>query len=250
MESLLAAARDELLGLARHPLPCAVPGSASWQALALRRDIHALRTDAPPHGLSNISKDLEAYKHFDQSIFQALAILDKRAGAAAGKLPFNALYGPWEGGVASGSVSGTRGAANNLHVDFKVISWNIRGSLSTASRQEAHGGHLLQLVTTLHSLQASLAIISDPCFGPGMRWPRWTGFEYFGHRSNQHDTVAVLIAAEVLNTVEILPDVGDKRAIWFHVNTSGSADSGFLLLAMYAPPPNYSPKDRLEFFYY
>lgn len=52
MDHLLEAARHELFALSRTSLPDAAPGSAPWQALALRRDIHALRKDAPPHGLS------------------------------------------------------------------------------------------------------------------------------------------------------------------------------------------------------
>ena len=247
MEDRLTAARDELLSLVRGPLPCAVPGSGPWQALALRRDIQALRAEAPPHGLSSLSNDLNSYQHFDRTIQLALATLDKRAGETAGNLPFNALYGPWEGGVASETLTSPGVADNPLSV-FKVVSWNLRGSLSAASRQEAHGGHILQLVTTLHSLQASLAVISDPCFGPGMRWPRWSGYEFFGHRSTLHDTVAILIAIELVHNVEILPDVGDKRAIWLHVHASGQAGAGLLVLAMYAPPSNYSPKERLDFF--
>lgn len=195
----------------------------------------------------SISKDLDSYKHFDRSVQIALRTMDQRTSEVAGNLPFNALYGPWEGGVASANSSGSGAATNNPLSSFNVVSWNIRGSLSSAGRQEAHGSHILQLLTTLHSLRASLAVVSDPCFGPGMRWPWWSGFEFFGHRSILHDSVAVLIAAEVVNNVDVLPDVEDKRAIWMHVHTVEQAGAGLLLLAMYAPPSNYSPKERLDF---
>ena len=246
MEDRLTVARGELLSLVRGPFPCAVPGSAPWQALALSRDIQALRAEAPPHGLSSLGNDLNSCKHFDRTIQLALDTLDKRAGETAGNLPFNALYGPWEGGVASATLTNPGVADNALSV-FKVVSWNLRGSPSAASRQEAHGGHILQLVTTLHSLQASVAVISDPCFGPGMRWPRWSGYEFFGHRSTLHHAVAISIAIELVHNVEILPDVGDKRAIWLHVQASGQAGAGLLVLAMHAPLSNISPKEGFIF---
>ena len=107
---------------------------------------------------------------------------------------------------------------------------------------------MLQLVSTLHSLQVSLAVISDPCFGPGMRWPRWTGYDFFGQRTTKNNTVAVLVAIEILHYVEFIPDVGDPRALWVKVHTSESDGPEFLLLAMYAPPSNYMPKERLDFF--
>ena len=212
------------------------------------RDIHALRKDAPPHGLSELSKDLNTYKTFDKVLQQTLTLLDKQAAACAHALPFNAIYGPWEGGIDSrlppkNTVPTTMPAFN-----LKIVSWNIRGALSTSSRQESHGGRMLQLVSTLHSLQVSLAVISDPCFGPGMRWPRWTGYEFFGQRTTKNNTVAILVAIEILHYVEVIPDVGDPRALWVQVHTSESDGPEFLLLAMYAPPSNYMPKERLDFF--
>ena len=93
---------------------------------------------------------------------------------------------------------------------------------------------MLQLVSTLHSLQVSLAVISDPCFGPGMRWPRWTGYDFFGQRTTKNNTVAILVAIEILHYVEVIPDVGDPRALWVKVHTSESDGPEFLLLAMYA----------------
>jgi exonuclease III len=248
MDHLLEAARHELFALSRTSLPDAAPGSAPWQALALRRDIHALRKDAPPHGLSELSKDLNTYKTFDKVLQQTLTLLDKQAAACAHALPFNAIYGPWEGGIDSrlppkNTVPTTMPAFN-----LKIVSWNIRGALSTSSRQESHGGRMLQLVSTLHSLQVSLAVISDPCFGPGMRWPRWTGYEFFGQRTTKNNTVAILVAIEILHYVEVIPDVGDPRALWVQVHTSESDGPEFLLLAMYAPPSNYMPKERLDFF--
>ena len=101
MDHLLEAARHELIALYRTSLPDAAPGSAPWQALALRRDIYALRKDAPPHGLSELSKDLNTYKTFDKVLQQTLTLLDKQAAACANALPFNAIYGPWEGGIDS-----------------------------------------------------------------------------------------------------------------------------------------------------
>ena len=104
-----------------------------------------------------------------------------------------------------------------------------------------------KLKTTVTS-QVSIAIISDPCFGPGMCWPQRSGYEFFGERSVRNNTVALLISTDFLDKVSVLAQVGDARAMWLHVHIPVGNARGFLLLATYAPPPNRSPLERREFF--
>ena len=167
----VAAAHDELLNLSRAPLPCAVTESATWQALVLRRDIQALRRSAPPHGLSNLSKDLDSHKSCDRATGQTFDILDRRAASTAGGLALNTIFGTWKGGIATSEVPREPGLATCSVFDLRILSWNVRGALMP-SHQEAQNDRIWQLVTALHTSQVSIAIISEPCFGPGMRWPK------------------------------------------------------------------------------
>ena len=146
-------APQKLLNLSRAPLPCAVTGSAPWQALVLRRDIQALRRSAPPHGLSNLSKDLDSYKSFDRAIGQTFDILDRRAASVAGGLALNTIFGPWEGGIATSEVPREPGLATHSICGLRILSWNVRGALSAPSRQEAQNDRIWQLVTALHTSQ-------------------------------------------------------------------------------------------------
>ena len=219
-------------------------GSAPWQALALRRDIQTLQSSAPPHGLSSLSQSRASYKQFDRDILHALNTLNRRAGVAAQNLAGHALFGPWGVGLSLSSPDEQFPPLTSVS-NLSILCWNIRGALSVASKQEGHSGRILQLITALHSSQASIAILSDPCFGPGMQWPQWSG--YFGTPSTQSNTVAALISAEVTDKVVLLESFGDARNLWFHIQVPVNASS-FLLLAIYAPPPNYVPKERLEFF--
>ena len=97
-------------------------------------------------------------------------------------------------------------------------------------------------------LKLRLLFWVTPCFGPGMQWPQWSGYVYFGTRSTQSNTVAALISAEITDKVVLLENFGDARSLWFHIQVPVRNASSFLLLAIYAPPPNYTPKERLEFF--
>ena len=148
MDLGVAAAHDELLNLSRAALPCAVIGSAAWQVLVFRRDIQALGRSAPPHGLSNLSRDLDSYKSFDRAIGQTFDILDRRAAFVAGGLALNTIFGPWEGGIATSEVPREPGLATHSIFDLRILSWNVRGARSVPSRQEAQNDRYLP---SLHS---------------------------------------------------------------------------------------------------
>ena len=241
----LADACNELASLARAPLPCARPGSRGWQALALRRDLRALQADMPAHGLSEVPAQLSLYKSFDKAILLAMRELDRVAAAAARHLPSNALYGPWEGGLAVDEAEPS--ASNRAVFPLRIFSWNIRGAFGSAGGTESHTGRILETVKLLFDKGASIAVFSEPRFAQGMVWPSWTNFDFHGARSSQSDTVAVLVLSELDKLVVPISDIGDERAIWLEVRLEDESD-GILLLATYAPPSSRPGYERIEFF--
>eukprot|EP00435_Cladocopium_sp_Y103_P051578 s593_g16.t1 len=229
-------ARDELFALARADLPEATPGSAPWQAVAISCGIRALKFEAPPHGMSNLSRPLASYTKFDEAIMAVLRILDQCTGIAARGLAVNAIFGPWEGGFLIDTAPSSAHSACLLNL--KLVAWNARGGLSPAGSVEAHNGRILKFVNQLHNAKCSLCVLSEPRFGPGMIWPSWSGYDWVGCRSCASDTVAVLISEELSDKFIQLPNIGDERAIWLCVNCAepGKEEDlpSLLILAVYA----------------
>ena len=242
----LEGSQNELLQIGRAPLPEAVAGSKAWQALALRRDIQALLKAQPPHGLSNLPAATQAHKEFSKLLNHTLHKLDQRAGEIAAKLPANKLYGPWEGGIGVSEVGNALPQATPY--DLKLFCWNIRGALSSATGHEAHSARISQVVQALHRVGATIAILSEPRFGPGLLWPQWTGYALHGARSYNNDSVSILVLQDLEDLIVPIPDLGDKRAVWLEIRTPRGAAPGILVLGIYAPPPNYSVAERSDFF--
>ena len=174
--------------------------------------------------------------------------LDQRTDVAARALPSNAAFGPWEGGLPLNQQPAAR---HHTPSPLRVLAWNIQGALGASGGFETHTRRLQLLTTALHQTRAVIAVLSEPRFGPGMQWPQWTGYEYRGCRSKAPDTVAVLVLRDFAASVLQVEDVGNERAIWSHVLPARSGvgvSLGFLLLAVYAPPPNHEPHERAQFF--
>ena len=241
----LTQACAELASLARAPLLCARPGSRRWQALALRRDLRALKNAMPAHGLSQVPSELNAYKEFERFILQTLSKLDEVAAAAACRLPTNALYGPWEGGIATAELVPDVGAPAPF--PLHVLSWNVRGAFGSMGTAEFHTGRILEAVKLLHEQGVGIAVISEPGFAEGMLWPDWTNYDFHGARSAKPDTVAVLTLSNMEKMVVPISDVGDERAIWLEVRLQQDSP-GLLLLAAYGPHSSRPAHERIAFF--
>ena len=216
-----------------------------WQALALRRDLRALKNAMPAHGLSQVPSELNAYKEFDRFILQTLSKLDEVAAAAACRLPTNALYGPWEGGIATAELVPDVGAPAPF--PLHVLSWNVRGAFGSMGIAESHTGRILEAVKLLHEQGVGISVISEPRFAEGMLWPDWTNYDFHGARSAKPDTVAVLTLSNMEKMVVPISDVGDERAIWLEVRLQQDSP-GLLLLAAYGPHSSRPAHERIAFF--
>ena len=104
------------------------------------------------------------------------------------------------------------------------------------------------LLDFMHIEGAAIAAVSDPQFGTGTVWPGWTGAQFFGERSRDPDSVALVVLNETFPKVQLLEGVGNSRSIWFEISgLSAREDQVRLLgLAAYAFPPNRLVAERKE----
>ena len=85
-------------------------GEGKWRnahdkcrALALRRDLAALSSIRPARGWpEGLPEELCWGIQFEKDLACSIVKVDKEMQHRAGSLPFNAIYGPWEGGMAGG----------------------------------------------------------------------------------------------------------------------------------------------------
>ena len=120
--------------------------------------------------------------------------------------------------------------------DLKMIAWNVRGAFSSGG--ESNVVNVAKLLDFMHIEGAAIAVVSDPQCGTGMVWPGWTGAQFFGERSRDPDSVALVVLNEALPKVQLLEISG----------LSAREDQVRLLgLAAYAFPPNRLVAERKEF---
>ena len=96
-EAVRAAA--ELKELVEKELPGAAGRAGAWRALCCRRDARALLEAQPPHGLSGVPGELEAFREFDAAVRSACRRVEARMARAARGIPISSIYGAWEGGL-------------------------------------------------------------------------------------------------------------------------------------------------------
>eukprot|EP00435_Cladocopium_sp_Y103_P064550 s77_g26.t1 len=75
------------------------------------------------------------------------------------------------------------------------------------------------------------------------------GAQFFGERSRDPDSVALVVLNEALPRVQVLEGVGDARAIWYEISGLSTREEQVRLLglATYAFPPNRLVAERRDF---
>ena len=239
-------ARAEMQRLVVLKLPGPNGHTSSWASLCLRRDIRALERVRPSFGVSVMPPELGVFREFDAGICEALRVLDRRLGTAAALLPLNAIYGAWEGGLPAEEANAP---SNHKQLRMRVACFNVQGECGHEGGVGAHDRRILSLISALHAKGTVLAVLAEPRLAPGMEWPAWTGFVFYGERSSDPGTVAVLVLEEVAKEIMVAAGVGDERAIWLEVppvsDTRGSI--GVLVLGVYAPQSGHTVSVRAAF---
>ena len=84
-------------------------------------------------------------------------------------------------------------------------------------------------------LGLQLVALPGPRIPPGTKLPDGFPYTFLGSFSSSWSTVAVLLAPEIAQAVELCSDVGNERRMWFTCRPVGGGPS-WLLAAIYAPP--------------
>ena len=95
-----------------------------------------------------------------------------------------------------------------------LVAWNVRGAFSQLGGTEAGESRIRIITNSLESVGAILAVISDGQLGPNDTWPKWTGYQIHGERSNKPNTVNVLVHDHFSGHIAEIPGVNSKRMIW------------------------------------
>ena len=240
---------------ARLPGPTGQPGK--WKALCLRRDARALLRARPAQGANDLPIALVAARHFHAGVIEALTRAEQRMAELACGMPLNRIFGAWEGTLPADEVP--PGSVSSVDLPRVVAAFNVRGACGRAGGLEAHDQRLLGLTASLQAAGVALAILAEPRFGPGMVWPEWTGYEFFGERESEAASVAALILREASASIAVIPGVGDARAVWVELEapkpglaSSGTGQPGHgvratLVLGVYAPHAHYDRAVRQAF---
>ena len=206
----------------------------------------ALRASRPPHGVSEVPAELDAFREFDAVVGDILLEVDRKASVWAKGMAVNKVYGPWEGGLPVEEIPCQASATSLPPV---VLASNVAGAFGLAGGVGAADHKIIAFSSWLHDRGVILAVISEPCLPPGAIWPQVTGYIYHGQRSATPDSVAVLILAEASANVVVLPDIGSARAIWLQLPPVRRGGAGTLVLAVYGPPTSFDEATRRAFWH-
>ena len=142
---------------------------------------------------------------FDGLIVNTLRHMEQRLRTVTGKHPFNALYGPWEGGIPASALT-----TRDCNVSARLAAFNIRGGFGRKGASELNQDEVFGLTSKLYAKGIALAIISESRLGPGMLWPeKECGYRVYGERSVRPDTVVALVLNEMAGTIVQVGEVGE-----------------------------------------
>ena len=189
-------AAAELRELAERVLPGGSGRAGAWRAICCRRDARALLGAQPPHGLSGVPPELEAFRIFDAAAREVCLWVEARMAWQAGDIPISSVYGAWEGGLPAHELV-QDAVAPARTMTLVVSAFNVQGGLGSRRVEGAHEVRIREMVVELHSRGVALAVLSEPRLAPGSLWPSWAGFAYHGERSALPDTVALLVLDEI-----------------------------------------------------
>ena len=223
-------------------LPPGNDDERGWRALALRRDIKTLLKKRPeptgneetwPAGLG----DGQKYQHL---LVRMLSRLDTRLQDVKGSHPFNAVYAPWEGGVAAESAR-----SQQCQIPIKIAAFNVQGKFGRGAGYETHDQRVFAATAALHKRGIIIAIISEPRLAEGMLWPEAEcGYRCYGERSAGPDTLVALVWNEAVGAVAWLENVSGPRATWLELPTKTGV---LLLLGVYPKHSSAPAEERLRF---
>ena len=164
------------------------------KAAALIYDVeHILQTKPRiTWGSDDLPSPLQTAGQFTKCLTSVAQIILAKASQIAGPVSTVLQYGPYQGG--------TQAQASNSSPPclFRVASLNLRGGLGARGRGTAKLQRIAALAAQLKAERVHVAVLSEPRFAPGAAWPSDTGYIFWGHRSCKPDTVALLVAEDVL----------------------------------------------------
>ena len=87
--------------------------------------------------------------------------------SAAGNIPINSVYGPYEGGLRCVGDTTTDPAKK---LPFVIAAFNVQDALGNAGGSAAQEERSLALATMLQTSGVVVAVLSEPRLSPGVQW--------------------------------------------------------------------------------
>ena len=77
----------------------------------------------------------------------------------------------------------------------RILAWNVQGGLGQTGGLEGRLHRIRSLALLMAERGAVLGVLAEPRLPPGVEWPEWTQYRFYGERSTAADTVAVDLGA-------------------------------------------------------
>lgn len=213
------------------------------KAAALIYDVeHILQTKPRiTWGPDDLPSPLQTAGQFTKCLTSVARIILAKASQIAGPVSTALQYGPYQGGAQALHASNSSPPCL-----LRVASLNLRGGLGARGRGTAKLQRIAALAAQLKAERVHVAVLSEPRFAPGAAWPSDTGYIFWGHRSCKPDTVALLVAEDVLPRCRQLDHIGSPRHMWLQVQVTEQCRY-VLILCAYGPHKLVPNSERLDF---
>lgn len=128
---------------------------------------------------------------------------------------------------------------------LRLASLNLQGGLGARGRGTAKLQRIAALTAQLKAERVRVAVLSEPRFAPRAAWPSDTGYIFLGHRSCKPDTVALLVAEDVLPMCRQLDHIRSPHHMWLQVQVAEQCRCVLILCACGLAPTS----ERLGFWF-
>ena len=89
-----------------------------------------------------------------------MCALDSRLARLARGIPFNDIFGPWEGGLHVADHPRIDQSCNSI--PLAVVAYNVNEAFGSRSATESRDDNIIGITACLHDIGAAAAVVSEP----------------------------------------------------------------------------------------